>query len=171
MEHIGDGTAEDAVGLAVQCLQRPGRQVYRNLAGHKQILVKDEFHFRIIHTVLLDPAWARVKLQTAAAPDGHFQIQGAPCGTGFTDIRFRHRAKIAGDKQIRKAGSFQFQRAAGKNIEVPQTDPLEIGGPIQLDKGSQRFVYFAQETEINLLVKFTRRDPSAEENWWLIVLG
>ena len=60
MELIGNGTTENAPCLRVQSLQSTGGEVNRKLSGHKQILIKDEFHFLIGFAVLLDKSGACV---------------------------------------------------------------------------------------------------------------
>ena len=56
MEFAGNGTPENAPGLAVKGLKGSGGEIHRQLAGHIQILVENEFYFLVIPAGTLDHA-------------------------------------------------------------------------------------------------------------------
>ena len=67
MELIGDRPTEDGKCLAVEGLQGTGGEVHRDLSGHVQILVKDEFYFLVLLTATLHHTGACMDLSAAAA--------------------------------------------------------------------------------------------------------
>ena len=91
VQYICDGTAEDRIGLAVQCLQSARRIVDRDFSGHKQILVKNEFDFLILLLGALDHAGPGMDLHPASATDSQFRVNTAAAGILFRNILLRQR--------------------------------------------------------------------------------
>ena len=69
MQRVADSAPEDGKCLAVQSLQRPGREIDGNLTGHVQILIKDKLDFLVLLTIPLDHTGTCVDLYPAAAPE------------------------------------------------------------------------------------------------------
>ena len=86
MESIGNGTAEDAIGLTVQGLQGTGTHIHRYISCHEQILIEDKFDLLVGLVIAFDQTGAGVELQAAAASDIQLRIDAAPGGSGFVDF-------------------------------------------------------------------------------------
>ena len=67
----------------MQCLQSTGRQIYRYISRHVQILVENKLDLLILLTVALDYARSGVHLYTTTAANGDIGINTASGEAAF----------------------------------------------------------------------------------------
>jgi hypothetical protein len=138
MEPLGDGTPEDGICLAVECLQGTGNQIVLHRTVHIQILVEDKFDFGIFLHTALYLSGACMEFYPAAASDGSFIVHSAAGDGGFCYIVLGKKTQVAGLDQLGERCSFQSQLIPGDKVQIPQSDPLKGGGAVSLQKYNQR---------------------------------
>jgi hypothetical protein len=134
---VGDGATEDGVGLVVKGLQGTGHQIDGHLAGHVQILVENELHFLVFLSISLHKAGTGMDAHTAAATDGKLGIHRVAGSGSFLQLFVGKQPQILGLDQLTPGRCAQLQRVAGNEVQIPQTDPLKVGGLVNADEGNQ----------------------------------
>ena len=76
----------------------------------------------------------------ASATDSQLYIHAAAGNGAGYHIFLPQGAEIAGGKQLGEGNILQLQGGTGKEIQIPQTDPLKIGRFVGPDKGGKGLV-------------------------------